>query len=322
MRSRDGYALLTVLWFLSGSIVLGTAAMFVARGHQTATSNRAALIRAEWRAEACVAAARAAMTEVLRRPGRAGALAGTDLAPRSFRDEVLLAPVISECPGEVEITPFGMQADLNSISEGRLVRTLVAFGIPSGAADSLAAALMDWRDEDDEVRPNGAEREWYATSGRRLPRNGTLADPLELRSVRGFIEWMGQDESSGIATLFTVERGRVNLDAAPAAILRGLPGMSDVAVEAILVDRSQRQARIRELLAIMSVIPESERPAISRAFVELGDAATVATEGWTLSARSSGVTSDAHADRLAAEIELRLVPEGGRFAITRRRFLP
>jgi general secretion pathway protein K len=64
-----------------------------------------------------------------------------------------------------------------------LVETL-GFGI-GNAADIARDSLLDWIDEDDEPRPNGAEAQFYR--GLRLrPRNGPPQSIDEIAAVRGF----------------------------------------------------------------------------------------------------------------------------------------
>src|ERR1041385_3482327 len=55
-----------------------------------------------------------------------------------------------------------------------------------GMAPEIVAAIMDWRDEDNNVSPGGAEAEYY-TSLRPayLPRNGLIQTTRELLMVRG-----------------------------------------------------------------------------------------------------------------------------------------
>lgn len=48
---------------------------------------------------------------------------------------------------------------------------LFGVSLPSGAADSLAAALLDWRDADREPRASGAERDWYPRAHSTPPRD-------------------------------------------------------------------------------------------------------------------------------------------------------
>jgi len=56
-----------------------------------------------------------------------------------------------------------------------------------GMTDALVDALIDWRDSDDEARPQGAEREYYETRPMAYAiRNGSLPTLEELLLVRGF----------------------------------------------------------------------------------------------------------------------------------------
>lgn len=322
MRARNGFVLLTVVWFLAGSVALATAAMLVAREHQSTTANRAALIRAEWRAEDCIARARAAMSETLRRPERAGEPSGGELSAIAFREAVLGSRIVQACPGDVDLEPFGMRTDVNTAPAAQIKRSLLAYGIPAALVDSMTDAALDWRDADDVPLPLGAERGWYETMGLRPPRNAPLADATELRFVRGFAEWMQSQDGMGVDALFGVDNVLVHLDAARPEVLRGLPGIGEATVDAIVNDRAHRSRRLRELLTIVGVAPQDARPEIERAFVELSGASTVSTAGWVLRARSSGVTGDPRAPKLVSEMEIRLVPDGTRFAVTRRRIAP
>ncbi len=55
-----------------------------------------------------------------------------------------------------------------------------------GMTDTIADAILDWIDADDEQRENGAERDYYATlSPPYAPRNGPLGSIEELLLVRG-----------------------------------------------------------------------------------------------------------------------------------------
>jgi hypothetical protein len=57
-------------------------------------------------------------------------------------------------------------------------------GASGALLESRTDALLDWLDEDDEVRPEGAESAYYAPLGRR-PRNGALHSVEELILIRG-----------------------------------------------------------------------------------------------------------------------------------------
>jgi type II secretory pathway component PulK len=71
--------------------------------------------------------------------------------------------------------------DLNRNPEA-LPRLLARLGIDP----VIAEALRDWTDADDEARPHGAERRWYAgLVPPRMPANRPLRSPGELLLVRG-----------------------------------------------------------------------------------------------------------------------------------------
>lgn len=304
MSARRGFVLLTVLWFLAGVTSLALAAMLLARGALSTASNRIALVRAEWRAEECIARALAAVAA----EGRVHAA-------------VVGSSLVTDCPGAVELEPFGAGLPLSNVPGSVLARALGAHGIPPAVADSLTDAFLDWRDADDSARTFGAERRWYLSREEPAPRNGPLASVDELRSVRGFAIWMSED-GGGIASMLRADSGRVFLDAAPAAVLAALPGITPQAVAALEQRRRSGGEPLPELLSLMGIIPEESRRSLEQAFTELGDILTVRPEGWVLRARSSGDPLDARADRLSVEIELRLVPDGRRLAITQRRVSP
>lgn len=308
MMARRGFVLLTVLWFLVGVTSLALAAMLLARGALSTASNRIALTRAEWRAEECLARTLAAMTATGRAERRA--------------DDVLNTPSVAECPGTVELEPFGAGVPLASVREPMLLRLLRAHGIPPAVADSLTDAFLDWRDADDSARTFGAEREWYLARGEPAPRNGALASVDELRSVRGFADWMGAEGRGGLAPMLRVDSGRVFLDGAPLAVLAALPGITPQAAAILEQRRRSGGSPLPELLSLVGIIPEDSRPVLERAFNELSDAVTVTPEGWVLRARSSGDQLDPRADRLQVEIEERLVPDGRRLAVVQRRISP
>jgi general secretion pathway protein K len=76
------------------------------------------------------------------------------------------------------------KVDVNSADE-RLIRALLAgLGVPSSAA--VADALLDFKDADDNRRPQGAERAEYLAAGRSQgPKNAPLSVVDELEQVLG-----------------------------------------------------------------------------------------------------------------------------------------
>ena len=90
---------------------------------------------------------------------------------------------------DVELISEGGRFNINAIllrEDLALLRSLfIKWGLDMDTAAALADALADWVDADDEVRLNGAEREWYEARGRiNQPFNRPFYDFSEMRLVR------------------------------------------------------------------------------------------------------------------------------------------
>ncbi|HEX2780179.1 MAG TPA: hypothetical protein VHM30_11815 [Gemmatimonadaceae bacterium] len=298
-RARRGFALLAVLWVIVGLGLLYTMAVVAARESVATAQYRVSHSRAAWRAEGCAELARAASGEAML-DERTATLAWRML------DSVVAPALLPDMQCAVELRASGTTLDANRADESRLEALLRAAGVDSAGADSLADAILDWRDADDEPRPNGAERWWYRAAGKLAPRNGAFADAAELRLVRGLAG------VSGIDTLLGVDAGRVELARAPPAVVASLPGFGDEAV-ARLAELRFRGEEPRELLALSAALSPGAREAMLARYSELSQLVTPEPDAWTLVARATdggGAT---------AEVELRLVRAGSRIAIVRRR---
>lgn len=100
-------------------------------------------------------------------------------------------------------------------------------GLTSEDAEALAAAIEDWRDEDDDERPSGAEAYYYRT--RREPydcKNGPLENLEELLLVRGVSPALYQAMEPYVTVYGS---GRLNLNTAGSVVLRAL-GLSEAGV--------------------------------------------------------------------------------------------
>lgn len=89
-------------------------------------------------------------------------------------------------------------------------------GLP-GMTEEAADSILDWRDADDEPKPDGAESDYYLS----LPSpyeaaNGPFETGDELRLVRGvdskMFEGDGSEEFPGLRNLVTVRSGEQNVD--------------------------------------------------------------------------------------------------------------
>jgi hypothetical protein len=177
---RPAFALLSVLITLVGASAL--AALLLADVHEaiSAANNRVLLRQGAFVAEGCAAERLSVLHDALQ--------VGEPTASRAWQaaDSLIAEQVGASDECKCVETPFGAKLNVNAATEAQLRALLVAYEIDGLRADSLIDALADWRDSDDLARPLGAERAWYREHGRVGPRNGPLANVLELALIRGF----------------------------------------------------------------------------------------------------------------------------------------
>ena len=81
------------------------------------------------------------------------------------------------------------RVDLNSASNELLLALLQYAGLENAAAVRVLDAILDWRDQDDQVREQGAEKFQYKRAGVDYgPKNGPFNSIEELRLVMGMTE--------------------------------------------------------------------------------------------------------------------------------------
>ena len=300
-RSRRGFALLAVLWVLIGVATLGILLAATGRDALGTAANRARRTRARWVAEGCIARANGSVASTL------DGAAITDSVWDRLDRMVSASPLVAGC--ELALSPVGLTLDVNSANATQLHRLAVATGMRAAAADSLAEAILDWRDLDDEPRPFGAERGWYAESGRAPPRNGPIASPGELAAVRGI------DSLAGADSLLGTEPGRILLTRAPIPVLATLPGFGPEVLTVIAQRRASGDAVT--LPALAASVSEAAGRELMAAQPELVSLIATVPDAWVVTA----TVRDARGESLA-RLDLRVVRSGNRLAVLRRRWWP
>lgn len=119
---------------------------------------------------------------------------------------------------------------LNTADEATLSRAFVNAGIELTKAQSLAAAIADWRDPDDNRHLGGAERQDYLQAGiSGSPANAPFRRTDELLGVLG-VTADGYRRIAPLVSAYSTAR-EVNLDVAPQAVLAALygPGAPQIA---------------------------------------------------------------------------------------------
>lgn len=216
---RRGSALLVVLVMLGLIAVLAAVVGRVVGG--TARDLSAAMA-----GERAYVAARAGL-EIAGLMLRSGELEALGAGQRTLPlDDVTIAVEVANERGRI---------DLNGAPEELLAGLFRALGEEGDVADARAARIVDWRDPDDEVRPNGAEVGAYRGAGLAAPRNGPFVHPLELASVLD----MPPAIVERALPYVTVGNpyGLVDPFVADPVVLQALPGTSPSRIEDFLEDR-------------------------------------------------------------------------------------
>jgi hypothetical protein len=303
---RAGFALLAVLWVIVGMAALGLAVALTGRDLLATSTNRIHLARAAWLAEDCVERARAVIAQILAEEWSAADELPGD-AWRMLDSTVPQSPLVASAGCQLQLRAAGTTLNLNTASERALHRLLELHRIPASRADSLVAALQDWRDPDRIPRPYGAERREYQAAGLHPPRDGPLADVRELRRVRG---WAGMPVPD---SLFGVDEDRLCLNHAPLAVIGTLPGITGETL-ARITERRTRDAPLVDLLSLGAEISAASADSLLAHHLELSAATTLVPDAWLLWGLAETGTP---AVRVA--VEVRLVRAGGRAAVVRRR---
>ncbi|MCA9491349.1 MAG: general secretion pathway protein GspK, partial [Myxococcales bacterium] len=227
---QRGLALLIVLWV--GALVAVLAATFAFEARQEAALTHNAISRAR--------------AESLAESGIARAILGL-LAPRADeRWDDLGAPRRVALPGgtaQVSALSENGKLDIN-VSPPELVRGLIevlqaeSADVGDGRAADVAQAILDWRDDDQDPLPGGAEADQYAAAGLdHVPRDRAFLSVGELRLVMGMTDALF-DRLAPLVTVHTWS-ARIDPQSAPREVLLALPGVDVASVDAFLEARAQ-----------------------------------------------------------------------------------
>lgn len=287
--NRRGMALVATLWLvvaLAGVTALGlsTAQHGIWTGR-----NRIWQIRTGWAREAC--------WSIVRGRYAAQPAGGVDAPPpepaglpRTDLGQGLWCEAVWEHPDR--------QLNLNTITAPIFFALL--------RDPDRVAAVLDWRDPDTLPRAGGAERQWYVERGLKAPRDGPFAAVEELRFVRG----LDRALVASLDTILTVRgNGTLDLNSAPLATLRVLPGLGDEALAAI----AQQRRLSRRVSGWGDLIPSLSPPAAAALAAEGGAllrlVAFETRERWII--LRAGITGTP----FSSESRLTLVPGAGRLSV-------
>jgi general secretion pathway protein K len=258
LRPRRGVALLAAIWLIVGIAVVVLQFSLVARERNLLGLTAADRGRERAAALGGLASLQARMEYDLRiGPTGAAAQSATRAADPWFAVDSTYSGTtyVDSIPVEVVARDLGTMVNINTVAETEL-RTMLGFVFGDVAtADRLAAAIIDWRDADDNARPNGAERDAYLKDGLLvLPTNGQFREVDDLINVYGMTPELLEVMRPYVTTRGTTQY-RINLNSAPEPVLRALPGMTDEILNQILSLRSAG----RRITSVQQVMNASNR---------------------------------------------------------------
>jgi general secretion pathway protein K len=248
-----------VLWLV---VVLGALTAAVAasgRGDANLVINLRTRVAARNAAESGVVAAAGRLESLLR-----SASTPADAARRFHDIDATLAALREVRLGGarfgVAVEDLNARIDLNLADDPTLLAFFSQF-TDSRRASGLVASLADWRDQDDLVRPGGAEAAEYARAGSLFtPRNAPLQRLEELRHIRGMTDALAEAMAEDV----TVDGdGRINLNTASARVLAALPFVGPAGGRALVARRDAGEvftspAVITDVLGARAAVPMSQ----------------------------------------------------------------
>jgi DNA uptake protein ComE-like DNA-binding protein len=299
---KQASILVGLLWCVAVLAVIVVGVLHTARLDLRVVKNYGDQVQAHYLALAGIEKAKALLYEDARSRRRAGQNHGDSLydAPRHFRDvelgpghfRVLRQGRIEE-GGEIVygVSDMESRVNVNHVQAGELGRL-------AGMSPEVAAAIVDWRDEDDSVTQGGAEADYYVSlKSPCLPRNGPLLTVRELLMVAGVSPelLLGEDvnqnglldagEDDGAASFPLDDRDRildagwsgvltvhssvrnvtpqgdspVHLQTATEDTLAAVPGISPELAKAIVAHRGKKKLEgLADLFDVEEVVQEDQ----------------------------------------------------------------
>lgn len=256
--AQKGFALLIVLWIFIVLFAVGAEFSGAMRQDVTATMNFAGETQSYYLATA--AANRTFFNALIARDE-----ATIDIPLEEQEEEPLIRvdgswhrEELWGAPVWVRITDESGKIPVNLVTQGLLRQILVNLGLEFESADEITASILDWRDEDDEVRVNGAESDYYLDQPRPyLAKNAKLDSLEELMLVKGVASelYHGENEEFpiGLKHIFTVFNPRpvLNVRSSSQEVLRALFGLDEEQLAQLLEVRNSGAGSLFGLLEPM-----------------------------------------------------------------------
>jgi general secretion pathway protein K len=159
---------------------------------------------------------------------------------------------------EVRFVDESGKININRINDDTLRLVLAHLGVEEKRRNIIVDSVMDWRDEDDLHRLNGAESDYYLTlSPPYTARNGPFDSVEDLLWVRGVTPdiFYGREGGVGLQEVFTVDSpAGVNLRTATPAVCVALLGVPLEKCQAFIDQRAKLSEKtLADLLRLLGI---------------------------------------------------------------------
>lgn len=227
IKSQQGIALVLVLWVLLLLIIVTGSFSLMARMDRLEANTLLSGTQARMSAEAAINLA------VL-------ALRDPDDETRMLADGRVYETVLDGVTVQVSAIDERGKLDINASDELTMANLFTGNGMEPDKAELLAAAVMDWRDEDELERVNGAEEDAYHAAGLELgPANRPFMMTEELLQVIGMDYDFYRKLEPGI-TVFS-RQGEPDPAFAPVEALMAMPDITLSEAQEFVQQRNSRQ---------------------------------------------------------------------------------
>jgi general secretion pathway protein K len=242
---RQGVALIVVLWMVMVLSLLVSGFAFTMHVEtQVASFNRKEL-KAEMLARSGVEVARLQL--ILQQKSVTKAPYDAYNQPWATNEEFYVNHELGAGMFNVKVTDEEGKLPINRLSQQQLERLCAALGIDVVDADVIVDSILDWMDDNDLHRLNGAEDEYYESlSPPYKAKNGPLDRVEELLLVRGitpeiFYGTRTTEDDVGVPgfsdLLTTTSSGKVNVNTASPIVLEVLLGLDETQIKGLLLRR-------------------------------------------------------------------------------------
>ena len=163
---------------------------------------------------------------------------------------------------EVRFIDEAGKFNLNRADDTLLRTVFTNLGIDPQQVNILTDSILDWRDEDDAHRMNGAENDYYlGLSPPYTARNGPFDSVEDLQWVRGVTPelFYGEEGRPGLKDIFTVDSpAGVNLRTASPAVCVALVGLSVEKCTEFIAQRTKLSEKtLADLLRLLGIRDDS-----------------------------------------------------------------